>query len=174
MCNTVELARQQFKVLKKTTNLKIGLYIGERDIDNWSRRQWEVELEQNQVCVILNECFERHSKKWLHLFFLQVFVGTAQIFLDIVNQNFLKITDLSIVIIDECHHATGKHPMHSFLSAFQYCDQSKLPRVIGLTGVIIKGNKAGKVIEDLKNLEATFRGNIVTICDIEKMKNVMV
>lgn len=81
---------------------------------------------------------------------------------------------MSIVIIDECHHATGNHPMHAFLSAFQYCDKNKLPRVIGLTGVIIKGNKFGQVIEELKKLEATFRGNIVTISDTEKLKNVMV
>ncbi|XP_023297775.2 endoribonuclease dcr-1 [Lucilia cuprina] len=151
MCNTVELARQQFKVLQKTTNLEIGLYIGERDVDNWTRRQWETEIQKKQVLV-----------------------GTAQIFLDIVNQNLIKITDLSIVIIDECHHATGNHPMHEFLSAFQYCDQSKLPRVIGLTGVIIKGNKLGQVIQELNKLEATFRGNIVTIQDLEQMKNVMV
>ncbi|XP_065369214.1 endoribonuclease Dcr-2 [Calliphora vicina] len=150
MCNTVELARQQYKQLKKTTNLKIGLYIGDRDVDNWSPRQWETEIDNNQVLV-----------------------GTAQIFVDIVNHNLLKITDLSIVIIDECHHATGNHPMHEFLRAFQYCDQNKLPRIIGLTGVIIKGNKFGQVLEELKKLEATFRGNIVTIRDMEQMKNVM-
>lgn len=63
--------------------------------------------------------------------------------------------------------------MHAFLSNFQRYDPSKHPRVIGLTGVLIKGNKLGNVIEELKKLEATFRGNIVTICDSEKLKNVM-
>ncbi|KAM7345951.1 endoribonuclease Dcr-2 [Cochliomyia hominivorax] len=151
ICNTVELARQQYRHIKNTTNFKVGLYIGEREVDNWCRRQWDYEIENNQVLV-----------------------GTAQIFLDIVNQNLIKISDLSIVIIDECHNATRRHPMHEFLAAFQYCDQSKHPRVIGLTGVLIKGNKLGQVVSEMEKLEATFRGNIVTICDTEKMKNVMI
>lgn len=101
-------------------------------------------------------------------------VGTAQIFVDIVNQNLIKVTDLCVVIIDECHHATGNHPMHEFLSTFQSHPESQLPRVIGLTGVLIKGNKLGAVIDELKKLEATFRGNIITISNINEMKNVMV
>lgn len=101
-------------------------------------------------------------------------MGTAQIFVDIVNQNLIKITDLSIVIIDECHHATGNHPMHEFLGIFQRHPQNQLPRVVGLTGVLIKGNKLGSAIEELKKLEATFRGNIITIRNINQVKNVMV
>lgn len=49
MCNTVELARQQFMEIKKTTNFKVGLYIGERDVDHWTSRQWDYEIENNQV-----------------------------------------------------------------------------------------------------------------------------
>lgn len=64
--------------------------------------------------------------------------------------------------------------MHAFLSSFQRYDPSKHPRVIGLTGVLIKGNKLGQVVDELKKLEATYRGNIVTICDMEELKNVMV
>lgn len=49
MCNTVELARQQAEEIRKTTNLKVGLYIGERDVDNWQRKKWETEIEDHQV-----------------------------------------------------------------------------------------------------------------------------
>lgn len=84
------------------------------------------------------------------------------------------MTDLSLVVIDECHHATGKHPMHEFLSLFRLVDQTQLPRVIGLTGVLIKGNKLGNVAEDLRKLESTLRGNIITVRSTEQMQNVMV
>ncbi|XP_013098531.1 endoribonuclease Dcr-2 [Stomoxys calcitrans] len=150
MCNTVELARQQFKELQKSTNLKIGLYIGDRDVDNWERRKWQSEIRERQVLV-----------------------GTAQIFVDIVTQNFIKISDLSIVVIDECHHASGGHPMKTFLSTFPQ-DPKQGPRVIGLTGVLIKGNKLGNVVEDLRILESTMRGNIITVRSMEAMQNVMV
>ena len=49
MCNTVELARQQYKIIKSSTNLIVGLYIGERDVDNWNRRKWTEEIEEKQV-----------------------------------------------------------------------------------------------------------------------------
>ncbi|XP_004529883.1 endoribonuclease dcr-1 [Ceratitis capitata] len=151
MCNTVELARQQAIELKKCTNLKIGFYVGERDVDSWSRHKWEEEIKENQVLV-----------------------GTAQIFLDIVSQNFIKITDLSAVVIDECHHATKSHPMHEFMRLFQDIpDKTNLPRVIGLTGVLLKGNKLHKIREELENLEATFRGNIITVSTMEEYHNVM-
>ncbi|XP_073812059.1 endoribonuclease Dcr-2 [Musca autumnalis] len=150
MCNTVELARQQAQEIKKTTNLKVGLYIGDRDVDNWARRKWETEIEENQVLV-----------------------GTAQIFVDIVTQNLIKISDLTVVVIDECHHATGGHPMKTFLSMFPP-QANEGPRVIGLTGVLIKGNKLGNVISDLRTLESTMRGNIITVRSAEEMQNVMV
>ncbi|KAL9920963.1 endoribonuclease Dcr-2 [Glossina fuscipes fuscipes] len=151
MCNTVELARQQCLEVRKCTNFKVGLYIGERDVDNWSHKKWSEEITENQVLV-----------------------GTAQIFVDIVNQNVIKLTDISVVIIDECHHATKNHPMHTFLSLFQYVDQSQQPRVIGLTGVLIKGNKFKSIQKALNDLEATFRGKIVTISSKEEFNNVMV
>ncbi|XP_017476504.1 PREDICTED: endoribonuclease Dicer isoform X2 [Rhagoletis zephyria] len=152
MCNTVELARQQAIELKRCTNLAIGFYVGERDVDSWSRKKWDEEIRVNQILV-----------------------GTAQIFLDIVSQNYIKITDLSVVVIDECHHATKSHPMHEFMRHFRdIADKSKLPRVIGLTGVLLKGNKLAKIREELENLEATFRGNIVTVSSIEEYRNVMV
>ncbi|XP_061387833.1 endoribonuclease Dcr-2 [Musca vetustissima] len=150
MCNTVELARQQAEEIRKTTNLKTGIYIGDRDVDNWQRRKWETEIEENQVLV-----------------------GTAQIFVDIVSQNLIKVNDLSVVVIDECHHATGGHPMKTFLSMFPL-QPTEGPRVIGLTGVLIKGNKLGNVISDLRTLESTMRGNIITVRSAEEMQNVMV
>lgn len=109
---------------------------------------------------------------------MQVLVGTSQIFVDIVNHNYIKLSDLSIVIFDECHHATKTHPMHQFLSFFQdaiRCNEGvSLPRAIGLTGVLLKGNKLGNIEKDLKALEAVFRGNIVTVSTMEQFNNVMV
>uniref|UniRef100_A0A1A9WDV9 ribonuclease III n=1 Tax=Glossina brevipalpis TaxID=37001 RepID=A0A1A9WDV9_9MUSC len=150
MCNTVELARQQCVEVRKCTNFKVGLYVGEREVDNWNNTKWSEEIIENQVLV-----------------------GTAQIFVDIVTQNLIKISDISVVIIDECHHATKNHPMHTFLSLFQYVDQCQLPRVIGLTGVLVKGNKFKSIQKELNNLEATFRGKIVTINSKEEFNNVM-
>lgn len=94
--------------------------------------------------------------------------------MDIVSQNYIKITDLSAVIIDECHHARNNHPMHEFMRHYRMAtDRSRLPRVIGMTGVLLKGNKLNKIREELESIEAIFHGNIVTVSSIEEYQNVM-
>lgn len=151
MCNTVELARQQWVATRKLSNLLCGFYIGDRDVDNWDRYKWSSEIEKNQVLI-----------------------GTTQIFVDLIAHRFLKLTDLSLVIFDECHHGTKSHPMHQFMSYFQLePDKSKCPRVIGLTGVLLKTGKLADVVKDLKSLEATFRANIITVQQIDEMHNVL-
>lgn len=86
----------------------------------------------------------------------------------------MELKSVSIAIIDECHHGTGSHPYHEFMRLFQMqSESSSLPRVVGLTGVLIKGNEIKQVGKKLKTLETTFRGNIVTVSDMKEMENVI-
>lgn len=49
ICNTVELARQQWTCVKRYTNFKAGFYVGEQGVDNWVRSKWTEEIRDNQV-----------------------------------------------------------------------------------------------------------------------------
>ncbi|BFG03882.1 endoribonuclease Dicer [Drosophila madeirensis] len=150
MCNTVELTRQQAVAVKKYTNLKVGFFVGEQGVDEWSKTKW---------CHEISEC--------------QVLVGTGQVILNMFTQKIMELSSVSIVIIDECHHGTGNHPFHEFMHLFLLAAEgTPLPRVVGLTGVLIKGNES-KVFHKLKELETTYRSNIVTVSDTEEFKNVM-
>ncbi|ALC41053.1 Dcr-2 [Drosophila busckii] len=151
ICNTVELARQQAVFVRKCTNLKVGFYVGEHGTDGWNRSKWSEEIENHQVLV-----------------------GTAQVMLDLFLQKNMEFSSVSIVIFDECHHGTGKHPYHEMMRLFELAGPgAKLPRIVGLTGVLIKGNEIKQVARKLKELETTYRGNIVTISDSKEMENVM-
>ncbi|XP_022209698.2 endoribonuclease Dicer-like isoform X2 [Drosophila obscura] len=151
MCNTVELSRQQAVAVKKFTNLKVGFFVGEQGVDDWSRTKWSHEISESQVLV-----------------------GTAQVMLNMFTQKFMELSSVSVVIIDECHHGTGHHPYHEFMHLFLLAGRgTPLPRVVGLTGVLIKGNEFKQVAHKLKELETTYRSNIITVSDTEELKNVM-
>lgn len=88
----------------------------------------------------------------------------------------MSLTSVSIAILDECHHGTGKHPYHEIMRLVQMQMESgikKLPRIVGLTGVLIKGNEIKEVAKKLKELETTYCGNIVTVSDTKELENVM-
>lgn len=93
--------------------------------------------------------------------------------MDVVEQGQLNITDLNLVVIDECHHAVRNHPMHSFLALMQYIPINQQPRVIGLTGVLLMGSKFSNIEKHLNNLESIFGGRIVTINSGEHFNNVL-
>ncbi|KAH8355167.1 hypothetical protein KR093_007437, partial [Drosophila rubida] len=151
ICNTVELARQQAISVRKYTNFKVGLYVGELGTDNYSRAKWEEEIECKQVMV-----------------------GTAQVLLDLLLQNHIKFNSVSIAVFDECHHGTGKHPYHEIMRLTQMVPTgTPIPRIVGLTGVLIKGNEIKQVTKKLKELETTYLGRIVTVSDSTEMANVM-
>ncbi|KAH8298414.1 hypothetical protein KR044_002438, partial [Drosophila immigrans] len=151
ICNTVELARQQALCVRKFTNFKVGFYVGEQGCDNYSRSKWSEEIANNQVMV-----------------------GTAQVILDLLVQNHMKLESVSIAVFDECHHGTGKHPYHEIMRLMQLAPYgSPIPRVVGLTGVLIKGNEIKQVAKKLHELETTYRSLIITVSDSKEMENVM-
>ncbi|KAL7738529.1 hypothetical protein ACLKA6_006834 [Drosophila palustris] len=151
VCNTVELARQQAVCVRSFTNFKVGFYVGEQGTDNWNRSKWSEEIENNQVLV-----------------------GTAQVILDLFLQKHMELKSVSIAVLDECHHGTGRHPYHEFMRLFQMVPPSTpLTRVVGLTGVLIKGNEIKNVAIKLRELETTYRGLIITVSDEKEMENVM-
>lgn len=41
---------------------------------------------------------------------LQVLVMTPAILLDALRRSFLNLSMIKVLIVDECHHAGGKHP----------------------------------------------------------------
>ncbi|KAK7473368.1 hypothetical protein BaRGS_00035416 [Batillaria attramentaria] len=69
----------------------------------------------------------------------RVFVLTPQCLVEAIQANEVLITDFSLIVLDECHHAIRKHPYKALMD--HYMDvkfakdtkQSHLPQIIGLT-----------------------------------------
>lgn len=114
--------------------------------------QWEEELQKHEVIVIVDKILE-----------------------DLLNHSYLSLENINLLIFDECHHATGKHPMKEIMSKFTSFKEKKsdasLPRIVGLTACAIHRRcKFGDVEKEIKELETTLHSTLVTSVEVLEVK----
>ncbi|KAG0565599.1 hypothetical protein KC19_7G000600 [Ceratodon purpureus] len=147
LCPTVYLVRQQAKVIRRCTDLKVGTYYGEMNVDAWKFETWETELEK-----------------------IEVFVMTPAILLQNLHHCFMRMDCIELLIFDECHHADKRHPYACIMQEFYHPrskDESyKLPRILGMTASPIDGkvDRQGQNIErELDKLERMLHAKLHTV-----------
>lgn len=125
---TVALVEQQAQYIRRQTkglNLKIDHHAGEGDV-GWENREWKDSLKNNDVTVL-----------------------TPMLFYNILVTGFLQMSDISLLIFDECHHCTKKHPYSLIFTDFYYdLPILERPHIFGMTATpIISSIKLQKFIQ---------------------------
>lgn len=135
------MVKQQSKVLKNHTTLKIGSYIGADGVDLWKEEEWKRELERHQVLVM-----------------------TAAILLQILRHSYIQVRHINLLIFDECHRAVGNHDYAQIMRDYvHHEDVQKRPVIFGMTASIINGKCAPHQIESkIKALESLMLSRIAT------------
>lgn len=159
LVNTVALAHQQSQWLRQHTALRVSVYVGDMNVDAWKMERWVNEFNDNQVLV-----------------------ATTQIILDVIQHGYITMQQFNVIVFDECHHARGNHVMHRLMKAYHaefvklgsVVANEKLPRIIGLTGVLLDGavNRA-TLLTNLTQLENSFHGSIITVRSAKEFVNVL-
>ncbi|KAA3477366.1 Endoribonuclease Dicera [Gossypium australe] len=146
---TVHLVNQQFEYIKDHTSLEVEQYYGAKGVDEWTLDCWEKETKEHDVLVM-----------------------TPQILLDALRKAFLSLEMVSLMIIDECHRATGNHPYAKIMKEFYHKSNNK-PKIFGMTaspvvskGVLSSNNCDGQMSE----LECVLDSLIYTIEDRTEME----
>ena len=103
-----------------------------------------------------------------------IFVAIPTIIYKLLSKGFLKISEIDMIIFDECHHAIADHPYNKIMNEFYFFYKKhpnkkdfkgiKLPTIIGLTASPLKsgikgsiGDSAQKAMETLsENLDCFF------------------
>ncbi|CAE7298138.1 DCL2A [Symbiodinium sp. CCMP2592] len=105
------------------------------EMDKWDELNWTA-------------CLRRH----------QVLVGTPEIFRRAMDQGFLLVSQLSLLVFDECHRAKGNHPMAAIMADFvQHAPESERPRILGLTASFFDGAMKNRKQVEKHRLELELR-----------------
>ncbi|XVF48783.1 hypothetical protein PTKIN_Ptkin03bG0216400 [Pterospermum kingtungense] len=146
---TVHLVNQQFEYIKIHTSLQVEQYYGAKGVDEWNSDCWDKEIKEHDVLVM-----------------------TPQILLDALRKAFLSIEMMSLIIIDECHRATGNHPYAKIMKEF-YHKSNKKPKIFGMTAspVVRKGVTSSDDCEgQISELESVLDCLTYTIEDRTEME----
>ncbi|KAL0046074.1 hypothetical protein WJX82_001682 [Trebouxia sp. C0006] len=143
----VLLVQQQADVLRKHTSLRVSHFCGDMNVDYWDRRRWGKELQEQDIWVM-----------------------TPQILLNVLRHGFLKITDLNLLVCDECHRAIKKDPYNCIMQEF-YHDRSTegvRPHIFGMTASPVNTRAKQtqmKVAEAVWQLERNMDAQVITVID---------
>ncbi|CAL4139210.1 unnamed protein product [Meganyctiphanes norvegica] len=82
---------------------------------------------------------------------------------------------INLLILDECHHATGEHPMRKVMHEYERLKSANkaapLPRILGLTACVIhKKLKPFQVENCMRQLEVALDSTLKTSYDQDKVK----
>ncbi|KAA0187252.1 hypothetical protein HAZT_HAZT006657 [Hyalella azteca] len=152
VANTVPLVRQQAKAIREHLGgFKVAQYDGSMNVDSWNEEKWLQEMRENEVLVMV-----------------------SQIFLDMLNKHFISWDQVNLLIVDECHHATGNHPMREIMrhyySLYHTLTPANTPRILGLTASVIqKKCKAHELTKLFSDLEETMGCHLITTVHHEEV-----
>lgn len=138
LVETVALVAQQAQSIRQQTPLTVGEYSGDKGVDHWDINKWHVELENHQVLVM-----------------------TAAIFHHMILHDYITLSRVNLLVIDECHHAVNKHPMRMIMDEFKGVPMENRPHVLGLTATLINSNcKPNRILDEIHDLEITMHAKI--------------
>ncbi|KAH8756072.1 ATP-dependent helicase DCL-2 [Diaporthe sp. PMI_573] len=132
MAPTVSLCAQQLGVFKtQMPSVLAKIVTGADEVDSWSKSTWEGVL-----------------------FNVKLVVATPQVLLDALLHGFVQISSLALIIFDEAHNCTKKHPGSRIMREFYREAKNKgdlVPHILGLTASpVVKAD-----VSSLEELEAT-------------------
>ncbi|KAK3371219.1 hypothetical protein B0T24DRAFT_628118 [Lasiosphaeria ovina] len=130
---TVPLACQQFEVIQAHIPAAQCRFIcGSDNVEAWSEEHvWDAVLHN-----------------------VRVVVSTFQILFDAVSHAFVRLSSLSLIVIDEAHNCTKKNPVARLMNEFYWPAKQighEVPHILGLTASPLVTSK----VEELEVLETT-------------------
>ncbi|KAK6526764.1 Dicer-like protein 1 [Arthrobotrys megalospora] len=111
LVNSVTLVFQQAAVLECNLDAQVGKYCGDMGTDLWTKAQWDARLKSDRIIV-----------------------ATADILWNCLTHSFIRMSDICLLIFDECHHTKKQHAYARIMRDFYETEsQENRPRIFGMT-----------------------------------------
>ena len=144
IASTVPLVRQHHEVATNSfSHMTPGIIIGDATVDTWQRPEW-----QEALC--------KHG----------IIITTPQLLLDALDAEYLNMYCFSCVVVIECQHCAGRHPLARIFKdhywgqcCFGYHSLDRV-RVLGLARRLVKPNQTDPTRVRQK-LEALMNSKII-------------
>ncbi|KAJ2251460.1 Dicer-like protein 1, partial [Coemansia sp. RSA 455] len=137
--NTVALAHQQARVIAENSTQKVKELVGSMSIDEWDETRWTAEWESSSVLVMIH-----------------------QVLLKALRAGLVRISDIDLLVFDECHHARGYHPYALIMREFyDHCPVNERPHIFGMTASPL--NSRHSASESVMHLRAMLDSSICTV-----------
>ncbi|CAD5226751.1 unnamed protein product [Bursaphelenchus xylophilus] len=100
----------------------------------------------------------------------EVFVITAQLLNELIDAAYVRMSDIALLILDECHHVIGeRHPYREIMKSYNRVEGEK-PRIMGLTASVIDGEIPLRKVENFINaVEGLLCSRLKTASDVGKL-----
>ncbi|KAJ7724192.1 hypothetical protein DFH07DRAFT_1067086, partial [Mycena maculata] len=134
----VALVEQQGDFVASRSTLRVMKLHGALEIDLADRRGWRSK-------------FERHD----------VFVMTAQIFLNLITHSLWSIEKVALMVFDEAHHANKNHPYNGIMREYYEVSPTLRPKIFGMTASPIWNVKDPE--GSLATLEANLDSKVIAV-----------
>ena len=123
---TVPIVGQHYAVAKTLPALKCNYILRNAEVEMWGHDQWHEQVMRTDVLII-----------------------TPQLFLDALDQRLVHPTSFCAVIVDECQHCSGRHPLAKIFSDhISRLTSREEVRILGISGRLVKPKVSGRAEQE--------------------------
>ncbi|KAM7156444.1 endoribonuclease Dicer isoform 2-T8 [Molossus nigricans] len=142
LVNSANQVAQQVSAVRTHSDLKVGEYSNLEVNASWTKEKWNQEFTKHQVLIM-----------------------TCYVALIVLKNGYLSLSDINLLVFDECHLAILDHPYREIMKLCESCPSC--PRILGLTASILNGKCDPEELEEkIQKLEKILKSNAETATDL--------
>ncbi|XP_035869582.1 endoribonuclease Dicer isoform X3 [Phyllostomus discolor] len=142
LVNSANQVAPQVSAVRTHSDLKVGEYSDLEVNASWTKEKWNQEFTKHQVLIM-----------------------TCYVALIVLKNGYLSLSDINLLVFDECHLAILDHPYREIMKLCESCPSC--PRILGLTASILNGKCDPEELEEkIQKLEKILKSNAETATDL--------